>query len=94
MGDAAMELAPQLPQLSNRNVVLPPPVESSKPAAPPIARSVSFSLADLHEALELVRLMDPPGVACRDLRECLMYQLRYHQQQLALHKNGTARPRP
>ncbi len=25
--------------------------------------------------------MDPPGVACRDLRECLLYQLRYHQQQ-------------
>jgi len=71
-----------------QDVVLPPPVESSKLAATPIARSVSFSLADLHEALELVRLMDPPGVACRDLRECLMYQLRYHQQQLALHKNG------
>jgi RNA polymerase sigma-54 factor len=27
-------------------------------------------------------------VACRDLRGCLIYQLRYHQQQLALHKNG------
>src|SRR5207244_2046598 len=25
---------------------------------------------------------------CRDLRECLLYQLRYHEQQLALHKNG------
>ena len=49
---------------------------------------VSFSLADLHEALDIVRQMDPPGVACRDLRECLLYQLRYHQQQLAVHKNG------
>ena len=36
----------------------------------------------------MVRLLDPPGVACRTLRECLLYQLRYHQQQLALHKNG------
>ncbi|HXX01400.1 MAG TPA: RNA polymerase factor sigma-54, partial [Candidatus Acidoferrales bacterium] len=42
----------------------------------------------LKEALEVVRLLDPPGVACRDLRECLLYQLRYHQAQLALHKNG------
>ena len=32
--------------------------------------------------------MDPPGVACRDLRDCLLYQLRYHQAQLATHKNG------
>jgi RNA polymerase sigma-54 factor len=48
----------------------------------------TFSLADLHEALEVVRQLDPPGVACRDLRECLLYQLRYHQQQPAIHKNG------
>jgi RNA polymerase sigma-54 factor len=61
------------------------------PAAPAMARPVfrpTFSLADLHEALEVVRQLDPPGVACRDLRECLLYQLRYHQQQLAAHKNG------
>jgi RNA polymerase sigma-54 factor len=47
---------------------------------PPFA--TSFNLADLHEALEVVRQLDPPGVGCRDLRECLLYQLRYHQQQL------------
>jgi RNA polymerase sigma-54 factor len=47
-----------------------------------------FTFSDLHEALELVRQFDPPGVACRDLRECLLYQLRYHQRQLAIHKNG------
>jgi RNA polymerase sigma-54 factor len=40
------------------------------------------TLADLHEAIEVVRQMDPPGVACRDLRECLLRQLHYHQQQL------------
>jgi RNA polymerase sigma-54 factor len=51
-----------------------------------------FTAADLKEALETVRQLDPPGVACRDLRECLLCQLRYHQAQLALHKsgNGTA----
>ena len=46
------------------------------------------SAADLQEALEVVRQLDPPGVACRDLRECLLCQLRYHQVQLELHKNG------
>jgi RNA polymerase sigma-54 factor len=40
----------------------------------------NFSLADLHEAIEVIRQMDPPGVGCRDLRECLICQLRYQQQ--------------
>ena len=48
----------------------------------------NFNLTELHEAIELVRQMDPPGVACRDLRECLLQQLRYHQQQFAANKNG------
>ncbi len=48
----------------------------------------NFTAADLQEALEVVRQLDPPGVACRDLRGCLLYQLRYHEAQLALHKNG------
>jgi RNA polymerase sigma-54 factor len=53
----------------------------------PIYKS-SFTAADLQEALEVVRQLDPPGVGCRSLRECLLRQLQYHQQQLALHKNG------
>jgi RNA polymerase sigma-54 factor len=48
----------------------------------------SFTPTDLQEALEVVRQLDPPGVACRDLRSCLMCQLVYHQAQLALHKSG------
>src|SRR5229473_7585629 len=48
----------------------------------------NFTSADLQEALEVIRQLDPPGVGCRDLRECLLRQLRYHQQQLAQHKNG------
>ena len=60
----------------------------AKPApAHPIYKP-NFTLADLHEALEAVRQLDPPGVGCRDLRECLLRQLYYHQQQLAQHKNG------
>ena len=59
-----------------------------EPAVQPAALKPRFTAADLNEALEVVRQLDPPGVACRDLRECLLYQLRYHQAQLALHKNG------
>jgi RNA polymerase sigma-54 factor len=45
-----------------------------------------FNLDDLHEAIELIRQMDPSGVGCRDLRECLICQLRY-QQQLATQRS-------
>ncbi len=49
---------------------------------------LNFTLADLHEALDTVRQFDPPGVACRDLRECLLCQLRHHLQQLPTQSNG------
>jgi RNA polymerase sigma-54 factor len=71
-GDAAAAVAPA-----------PEPIRPAPPAYKP-----TFTPADLQEALEVVRQLDPPGVACRDLRGCLLYQLRYHQAQLALHKNG------
>jgi RNA polymerase sigma-54 factor len=67
------------------------PAHSPAPQTPPQAAPIyqpNFTAADLHEALEVVRQLDPPGVACRDLRSCLMCQLVYHQAQLALHKNG------
>jgi len=62
--------------------------------APARIPDVNFTVADLHEALEVVRQFDPPGVACRDLRECLLYQLRYHLGQLHLHSNGNALTEP
>lgn len=70
-------------------VAVSPPIASKEPA-PASAPSFrpNFGLADLHEALELVRQLDPPGVACRDLRECLLYQLRFHQQHVDPNKNG------
>jgi RNA polymerase sigma-54 factor len=58
--------------------------------APARIASVNFTRVDLHEALEVVRQFDPQGIACRDLRECLLYQLRYHLEQLQLHRNGSA----
>jgi RNA polymerase sigma-54 factor len=50
---------------------------------------VNFNRVELHEALEVVRQFDPQGIACRDLRECLLYQLRYHMEHLQLHRNGS-----
>jgi len=50
----------------------------------------NFNREELHDAIEVIRQLDPPGVACRDLRECLLYQLRYHQAQLGKNGNGTA----
>ena len=77
------------------------PTSSSRAAAPAAAAAATpapsskrpvyqpkFTPSDLAAALEVVRQLDPPGVGCRDLRECLLAQLRYHQHQLALHKNG------
>jgi RNA polymerase sigma-54 factor len=64
----------------------PAPEPASAPGRP--VYKPSFTPADLQEALEVIRQLDPPGVGCRTLRECLLLQLRYHQQQLALHKNG------
>ena len=46
-------------------------------------RTLEHQAANFKLAIELVRQMDPPGVACRDMRECLLCQLRYHQRQLA-----------
>jgi RNA polymerase sigma-54 factor len=67
------------------DAVAPAPQPAPQPAS---TYQPNFTAADLQEALEVVRQLDPPGVACRDLRSCLMCQLLYHQAQLALHKNG------
>ena len=80
-------LGTSLPANGNTaTAVAPAPEPPAAPARP--VYKVNFTLADLHEALEVIRQLDPPGVGCRDLRECLLRQLRYHQQQLAQHKNG------
>jgi len=78
---------PQVSQTQSNSAAAaaPAPAPVSEPVA---AFKPRFTAADLKEALEVVRQLDPSGVACRDLRECLLCQLRYHQAQLALHKNG------
>ena len=67
------------------NATLPPSKNGSQPAP-----KVNFNHQDLKEATEIVRQLDPPGVASRDLRECLLSQLHYHQMQLGKNGNGTA----
>src|SRR3954468_11722597 len=62
------------------------PAPESKPLAP--AYKPKFTAADLQEALQVVQQLDPPGVGARDLRECLLSQLRFHQLQMAHQKNG------
>jgi|CXWL01.1.fsa_nt_gi RNA polymerase sigma-54 factor len=37
-----------------------------------------YTLAEVEEALELVRTFDPPGVGCANLQECLQRQLMSH----------------
>jgi len=61
------------------------------PAPEPATRVTykpKFSAADLQEALQVVQQLDPPGVACRDLRQCLLNQLRFHKVQLEQRSNG------
>jgi RNA polymerase sigma-54 factor len=90
--DIQQNMAKPAPQASAANGQGHPAATAAAPAKIPPAKiaDIGFTLADLHEALEVVRQFDPSGVACRDLRECLLYQLRYHLDQLQLHRNGNA----
>jgi RNA polymerase sigma-54 factor len=77
--EAALLAAIEAPAPVIAPVEAPVP-ENKKQAAPTF--KPSFNREQLQEALEAVRQMDPPGVGCRDLRECLLAQLRFQQQQL------------
>jgi RNA polymerase sigma-54 factor len=66
----------------------PSPSPAREPAAQVPAYQPNFTAGDLLEALQVVQQLDPPGVGCRDLRECLLAQLRFHQAQLGQQKNG------
>ncbi|MDE3108352.1 MAG: RNA polymerase factor sigma-54 [Acidobacteriota bacterium] len=41
-----------------------------------IAQGGSYSMEDVEEALAMVQEFDPPGVAARDLQECLLLQIK------------------
>ncbi|HVN22157.1 MAG TPA: RNA polymerase factor sigma-54 [Dongiaceae bacterium] len=75
---------------ANTGVAVAPAAETSTAAKQQVYKP-NFTAADLQEALQVVQQLDPPGVACRDLRQCLLNQLRFHQAEIAQHKpvNGT-----
>jgi RNA polymerase sigma-54 factor len=85
--DVSSATAAEATPLSSANHGSPVTGAATAPARIP---DINFTVVDLHEALEVVRQFDPPGIACRDLRECLLYQLRYHLGQFHLHPNGHA----
>ena len=82
-GTSAAATAPA-PTPVSANAIAPPANNGSRPVP-----QVRFNQEDLREAIEIVRQLDPPGVACRDLRECLLCQLHFHQAQVGKNGNGT-----
>jgi RNA polymerase sigma-54 factor len=66
---------------------VPQKAEAPAPTVEHVPIRSNFDIVALHEAIEIVRQMDPPGVACRDLRDCLLYQLRFHQRNIEQHKS-------
>jgi RNA polymerase sigma-54 factor len=86
-GNESAALSTTAAAVQPAHVQIPNPVPTNGTG---LLLKVSFTLEQLHEAIETVRQLDPPGVACRDLRECLLYQLRYHQSHLGKNGNGTA----
>jgi RNA polymerase sigma-54 factor len=79
---AAVELTPNGDQPRQRlHIVDEAEAEEIKQTAPPR----KFTPEALEEALKVVQSLDPIGVAARDLRECLLLQLKHLQAQS---KNG------
>lgn len=54
-----------------------PSANNSAPGTNNFVPVLQFSRDDLREAIALLQNFDPVGVAARDLRECLLVQLRY-----------------
>jgi len=60
--------------------IAPAPSVTSAPRE--TANQAPFTIEELREGIDLVRQMDPVGVAARDLRECLLLQLRELEHQV------------
>ena len=57
----------------------PTPEAAAAEGGKHLAPMLQFSREHLREAIEVIQSFDPPGVAARDLRECLLAQLKYLQ---------------
>ena len=68
--------------------VAAPPVPATKNETAPSRTKLEkrteapFAMQDLRDAIDIIRQMDPIGVAARDLRECLLLQLRDLERQV------------
>jgi RNA polymerase sigma-54 factor len=92
-GDISSTLVPEAPLDASFSTSSGNGAAAVAPAPEPVSRTnpnyqPKFTAADLQEALQVVQQLDPPGVGARDLRECLLSQLRFHEAQLAHQKNG------
>ena len=57
-----------------------PRPQGEAPAAPvDDLRPALYSMAEIEEMLGIIQKLDPPGIGARDLRECLLIQLREEQ---------------
>jgi RNA polymerase sigma-54 factor len=56
----------------------PMPVEGEAPTAPvdDLPSPPYYSMAEIEEMVGVIQKLDPPGIGARDLRECLLIQLR------------------
>ncbi|MGA9305532.1 MAG: RNA polymerase sigma-54 factor, partial [Candidatus Sulfotelmatobacter sp.] len=88
LSPASLSIEPFLPGRNGNAAAAAAPAPEPTSVTPRPVYKPTFTPSDLLEALEVIRQLDPPGVGCRTLRECLLLQLRYHQHQLAHHKNG------
>lgn len=84
------ETLPEMPAEAAAQLPESEALRSEQPAAATEASGLAFSREDIREAIGIVKGLDPVGVACRDLRECLLMQLQHHLQLLQdqLYKNG------
>jgi RNA polymerase sigma-54 factor len=73
-GTQAVVAAPPVP--ATQNGIAPSHTKLDKRTEAP------FAMQDLRDAIEIIRQMDPIGVAARDLRECLLLQLRDLERQV------------
>jgi RNA polymerase sigma-54 factor len=62
------------PQDEGSDEVEPGEADTAAPPAP--ADAPYYTMAEIEEMLAVIQKLDPPGVGARDLRECLLIQLR------------------
>jgi RNA polymerase sigma-54 factor len=71
--------APSAPPEALAQAEIPDAPMASAEAGSEASLRLMSARANLKEAVEIVRQLDPAGVGARDMRECLLAQIKYHQ---------------